>query len=217
MEKDDFRKFDDAVDVVSDELMEMKHETDLRESFESFEHIGSAIERSKDEIKEKLSKEPTDEDVEKIEEMILSWIGDSEPSAVIMWRGEERDYITPYQRPAHFDVEWHSIDAWRGSYSVVSSEEYKKIMSDTILHGHYTEKKLKQLQEHMREKFAEYDIDFAEIYPRTSNVFATGFDIYVPKDKYKTAKRAIIETKEDLNISLDKHEERLKKKLDEVI
>ena len=64
----------------------------------------------------------------------------------------------------------------------MKSEHYARIFSDTILAYHESEAMLKDLNDLIIQKYIDNKIDFSRVFPRTSNLFATGFDIWTEKN-----------------------------------
>jgi len=108
---------------------------------------------------------------------------EDEPIATVYYRDEEEPYFISHTRndtEGDFRTTWHSTDPWRGYYEV-ESERYAKVFSDTILAYHESEGMLKELNDLVIQRYMCADIDFARVFPRTSNLFATGFDIWVDR------------------------------------
>ncbi len=89
-----------------------------------------------------------------------------------------------------FEVVWHSTDAWRGYYEM-TSKKYVRVFSDTILSGDSSEKELKKLYDEILRQLGEAKIDTARCFPRTSNVFACGLEIWVEKKRAKRAQTIV--------------------------
>ena len=109
---------------------------------------------------------------------------EDEPIATVYYRDEEEPRFITHARndtEGDFKATWHSTDPWRG-YFEVESERYAKVFSDTILSYHESEAMLKELNDQVMEKYKDAGIDFARVFPRTSNLFATGYDIWVDRD-----------------------------------
>lgn len=109
---------------------------------------------------------------------------EDEPIATVFYRdGEEPHYIshTRNETEGDFKATWHSTDAWRGYYEM-ESEKYTRVFSDTILAYHESEVMLKELNDLIIQEYMTRNIDFARVFPRTSNLFATGFDIWTEKN-----------------------------------
>jgi len=109
---------------------------------------------------------------------------EDEPIATVYYRDEEEPHFITHARndtEGDFRASWHSTDPWRG-YFEVESEHYAKIFSDTILAYHESEVMLKELNDRVMERYRDAGIDFARVFPRTSNLFATGYDIWSDRD-----------------------------------
>ena len=108
---------------------------------------------------------------------------EDEPIATVYYRSEDEPYLISHTRndtEGDFRAIWHSTDPWRG-YFEVESERYAKAFSDTILAYHESEEMLKELNDRVIERYMNAGIDFARVFPRTSNLFATGYDIWVDR------------------------------------
>lgn len=109
---------------------------------------------------------------------------DSDPIATILYgRGTEPKHITLARNETDGDyrADWHSTDPWRGHYEL-SSDKYAKIFSDAILAGHESEAMLKELNDKAMDEFDSRRIEYARSFARTSNVFSTGYDLWVRKE-----------------------------------
>lgn len=122
---------------------------------------------------------------------------EGDPVATIFYRNEEEPHFITHARndtDGDFWAKWHSTDPWRG-YFEMESERYVKVFSDAILSYHESEAMLKELNDLVIEKYMENEIDFARAFPRTSNVFSTGFEIWAGKEPIKMFKAyAILQT-----------------------
>jgi hypothetical protein len=108
---------------------------------------------------------------------------DGDPLATIFYgKDMEPHYITQARNETEGDYQanWHSTDPWRGYYEL-SSEKYMNIFSDSILAGHESEEMLKTLNDKLMEDFDNRQVDYTRSFTRTSNVFSTGYDIWVRK------------------------------------
>jgi len=88
-----------------------------------------------------------------------------------------------------FKSEYKRLDGWRGySYPVVredATEEWVELVSDNILSMSEDAENLKKLDSAVIEFVRENKIPLARIYSRSSNVFSTGYDLFVPKKHLK--------------------------------
>jgi hypothetical protein len=125
----------------------------------------------------------------------------SEPCAVIEYckgdgtelapDGHARIGCVQNETEGEFTVKYTSTDAWRGYYSMVS-DKYVKVFDDCILSGHESEAMLKELSDFVLKRFDEEGIHYARCFPRTSNLFACGFEIWVQKDVDQILKAEMI-------------------------
>jgi hypothetical protein len=109
---------------------------------------------------------------------------DGDPLATIFYGKDlEPHYITQARNETEGDYQanWHSTDPWRGYYEL-SSEKYMNIFSDSILAGYKSEEMLKTLNDKLIEDFDKRQVDYTRSFTRTSNVFSTGYDIWVRKE-----------------------------------
>ena len=81
----------------------------------------------------------------------------------------------------YFDsIRWHSTDAWRGYYMGSAPTDYKQMMNSWFCPMDGT-----NLDEEFYQKYedGEFDgLDFFIAFPRTSNVFSSGIEVYVDYD-----------------------------------
>jgi hypothetical protein len=108
---------------------------------------------------------------------------DSDPIATIFYgRDTEPRHITMARNETRGDykADWHSTDPWRGYYQL-SSDKYTRIFSDAILSYHESEAMLKELDDKAMSEFDSRNIEYTRAFLRTSNVFSTGYDIWVRK------------------------------------
>lgn len=119
---------------------------------------------------------------------------EDEPIATVYYRNEQEPHFITHARndtDGDFRAKWHSTDPWRG-YFEMESERYARVFSDAILSYHESEAMLKEMNDLVIEKYSENDIDFARAFPRTSNVFSTGFEIWSEKNPVKLLKAYVI-------------------------
>lgn len=111
-----------------------------------------------------------------------------EPCAVIVF-GDNDDYpsyITPTRDDTEgvFSVAWVSTDPWRGYYQLQSSS-WVKVHEDCILSYSKDEANLKAFNDLLVQLLRERGIPFARAFPRTSNVFSTGYELWIPKEQFE--------------------------------
>ncbi len=121
----------------------------------------------------------------------------SEPSAVVSYGddderdGSKRIGSCQNETNGDFTVGYIRTDGWRG-YHVMRSDTYVKVFDDQILSGHESEEMLRNFNDFVMNRFDEEGIDYARCFPRTSNVFACGFEIWVKKDMNQFLKAQMI-------------------------
>ncbi len=121
----------------------------------------------------------------------------SEPSAVVSYGddderdGSKRIGACQNETEGDFTVGYIRTDGWRG-YHVMKSDKYVKVFDDCILSGHESEAMLKELNDFVLKRFDEEGVHYARCFPRTSNVFACGFEIWVQKDMDQFLKAEMI-------------------------
>lgn len=111
-------------------------------------------------------------------------------------------YISDYWlqgEEAPFSFEWIPTDAWRGYYEVKHNDNLVKIFDDSILSYHESEQMLKALHDIALKAFDELDIDYYQVFSRTSNVFCTNLDTYIEKEKEEAGKEVIEVAKKYVN------------------
>jgi len=111
---------------------------------------------------------------------------DDEPSATIFYNDDEEPCdICEYRddTDGEFKVSWHSTDGWRGYYDVTPGEKWAKIHEDCILSYSQDAAQLKEFDEKFQECLQKMGIGYARAFSRTSNVFSSGYDFFVEKEK----------------------------------
>lgn len=121
---------------------------------------------------------------------------EAEPSATVIF-GDNEDYpsyITPTrdETEGKFRVAWHSTDGWRGYYEL-SSDSWVKVHDDCILSYSKDSHNLKEWDDLAMELLREHGIPFARAFPRTSNLFSTGYELWIPAEKEAEFKELISE------------------------
>ena len=109
------------------------------------------------------------------------------PEMAVIIFGDNEDYpsyITPTRDDTEgiFSVAWHSTDPWRGYYKL-SSGSWVKVHDDYILSMSKDEANLKKWDDLAMELLREHGIPFARAFPRTSNLFSTGYELWIPAEK----------------------------------
>lgn len=77
-----------------------------------------------------------------------------------------------------FEAEWVSTSAWRGYVKVSAEGGWRKVKSDYILTAK-NDRDIKQLDDDLKDLADGFDVEWARVVSRTSNVFSSGWDFYV--------------------------------------
>ena len=101
---------------------------------------------------------------------------------------------------SEFKSEYKRLDGWRGySYPAVrdgASLNWVEVVSDNILSMSEDAEQLKILDSAMVDFVKEQGIPMARIYSRSSNVFSTGYDLFIPEEHLNTVKKFVESLKE---------------------
>ena len=101
---------------------------------------------------------------------------------------------------SEFKSEYKRLDGWRGySYPAVrdtASLNWVELVSDNILSMSEDAEQLKIFDSAMVDYFKEKGIPMARIFSRSSNVFSTGYDLFIPEEHLKTVKKFVDTLKE---------------------
>lgn len=130
----------------------------------------------------------SDEYWEKIAEALRSMESDdrSEPAASLFYRdSDEPATIGGYHNDLEdFTVEWHG-QGYRGYYEVVPVDEnkWKKVHDDNILSMSEDAENLKTFDELIRKAMDDNNIEYVRAFARSSNVFSTGYELFVEADQ----------------------------------
>lgn len=122
------------------------------------------------------------------------------PEMAVIIFGDNEDYpsyITPTRDETEgiFSVAWVDTDGWRGYYEL-SSDSWVKIHDDCILSYSKDSHNLKEWDDLAMELLREHYIPFARAFPRTSNVFSCGYELWIPAEKEEEFKELISESLE---------------------
>ena len=116
---------------------------------------------------------------------------EAEPEATIIYDDDEQDQqrISEYidDTSGDFETKWVDMGGWRG-YFDVASKNWKNVHSDNILSMSADAEELEKFDTEVRKIFKENNIKFARVFTRSSNVFSTGYDLFVQKQDYGKAK-----------------------------
>ena len=94
------------------------------------------------------------------------------------------DFMGEDVDPDEFQPRYVKTDGWRGYYEVdADSNKWKLLHTDNILFMSEDEKDLKKFDDELQATLTEKGIDYARVFTRSSNVFSTGYDFFVDKDR----------------------------------
>jgi len=113
---------------------------------------------------------------------------EADPEATVLYNGdEEPHYITAYRDDTEGDfiTKYVRTDGWRGYFDVEPSEnsDFVHAHSDQILSYSADAEELKKFDDEFQEALRNMGIKYARVFTRTSNVFCTGYDFFVDKNK----------------------------------
>ena len=103
-----------------------------------------------------------------------------------------------------FTHEYHRTDAWRGYYTVESSN-WVNIHDDNILELSKDADNLENFVEILCEKLDEKDVRYAKAFCRSSNLFSIGFDLFVYHLDLEDAKKVLAEIQDVKDELRDPH------------
>ena len=83
-----------------------------------------------------------------------------------------------------FDFEWQG-EGYRGHYNVIPSGSWINVIDDNILAYSGDEADLKEFSDILEKAMQENHIQYAIIYSRSSNLFSTGYDMFIKKRHFK--------------------------------
>jgi len=122
----------------------------------------------------------------------------SEPILTVIYGDDEDEQKTvgSYHDDTEgdFEASYHSTDAWRGYYDVVPAKWWTNVISDNILSYSDDAADLEEYDKLVRRILDKKEIEYARVFSRTSNVFSTGYDMFVKtKDikKYNEVQKQI--------------------------
>jgi len=85
---------------------------------------------------------------------------------------------TEYELDDGFETEWVSTDAWRGYVKVSAQGDWQLVESKNVLTA-WNDRDVKELDEELKELASHFNVEWARVMSRTSNVFSNNFDFYV--------------------------------------
>src|SRR2546428_9931718 len=125
------------------------------------------------------------------------------PAASIFFGRDDSPYIlcncghADDEVEGEFEAKWVRTDAWRG-YGVVrptKESRWVEVHDDDILSMSEDERALKAFDDFLRESMDSAGIEYARAFAASSNVFSTGYTMFVEKRYEKRVARLIAEIK----------------------
>ena len=112
-----------------------------------------------------------------------------DPVATIIFKNsdvyeDDRPYGINYygnETDGEFTAKYHSTDAWRGYYEV-ESDKWVEVWDDNILSYSEDASELKKFDEDIQQIMDEQNIPSARAIARSSNLFSSGYTLFVPKE-----------------------------------
>lgn len=115
---------------------------------------------------------------------------EAEPEATVFYNGDKEEprviTSTRDETEGDFRTSWHSTDGWRGYYEV-HSDGWVQVVNDCALAYSEDCNELGEFDKNMQQIFKEKGIEFAVVSTRSSNVFSSGYDVFVRKKDKKAA------------------------------
>jgi len=126
---------------------------------------------------------------------------EDEPCATVFYGNDETPNIisnTRNETDGKFKADWVSTDPWRGYYKT-KSDDYSLVNTAELLSYHESEEMLSKFDRKIRKMFDDYNIDYARVFARSSNVFYQNYDLYVKKDDALMAQMLVDKTKREVD------------------
>lgn len=133
-----------------------------------------------------------------------SCYSEPEPCATLVFsdggpqdQGEYPYYITPTRNDTEgvFAVKWVSTDPWRGYYDL-ASDTWEQVHTDCILSYSEDAENLKRFDELLQDLLNREEIRYIRGFPRTSNLFSCGYELWIPKEDKDRYDALIAQAKE---------------------
>jgi hypothetical protein len=109
--------------------------------------------------------------------------------------GSEQGSIGEYHDDSEgqIAVRWVDSGGYRGYYESYAPKgsNYVKVHDDNILAYSEDEAKLKEFDDEVTAGFKEKGVKWMKVFPRSSNLFSTGYDLFVRKNNAKQAEGII--------------------------
>ena len=130
-------------------------------------------------------------------------LDEDEPVASFIFSEKEDEpiFITEYRNDTlgidlpFFRAKWVSTDPWRGYYKV-ESDNFELIHSDCILYGSEDAQELEKFDKVVEKILKGLSISFCKVISQTSNIFSSGYDLFVEKRAKKKVEGLIRVLKE---------------------
>ena len=114
---------------------------------------------------------------------------EEDPVATITFKNsdvfeDDRPYGIGYygnETDEEFTAKYHRTDAWRGYYEV-ESDNWVEVWDDNILSYSEDAAELKKFDEDLSKIMDEQNIPYARAIARSSNLFSSGYTLFVPKE-----------------------------------
>jgi len=119
---------------------------------------------------------------------------EDEPCATVLYGDDDYPHVISHTRNetgGEFRVRWVSTDPWRGYYEA-ESKIYVRLHEDCILAYSRDAEELKNFDEKVREILRKLGVRYARVFTRSSNLFSTGYDLFVHKDDLKGEKAVLL-------------------------
>lgn len=106
---------------------------------------------------------------------------EADPIATVMRNGDRNDveHITEYCNNTPFTIGYHRSDGWRGYYEVTKSADWVNVHDDCYLSMSEDSEDLESFYNKFKDYCSDNDIDFYTVSCRSSNLFSSGFDLFV--------------------------------------
>ena len=121
-------------------------------------------------------------------EMMLR--NEADPEATVFYNDDDYPHIiTAYEDATEgdFKTSWHATDGWRGYFDITPSDQWTPIHSDCILSHSYDAEQLEKFDKEFQQYLLSNNINYARVFTRTSNLFSTGYDLFVESSKVAQA------------------------------
>ncbi len=110
-----------------------------------------------------------------------------EPPITAVYNGEETTRTVGYYHDdtmGDFDFEWKGT-GYGGHYDVIPSGSWVNVVCDNILAYSSDEQDLKEFSDILEKLMQENHIQYAMVFSRSSNLFSTGYDMFIKKRHFK--------------------------------